>query len=100
MSAELAARRVAAAAVLADFRRNAEGTDTIGRALWADRLADMLMFVLFELDACERAREQEVTSPSGQLAEIRRILRDFAWETDNGHYVLEAITQVVGESAQ
>jgi hypothetical protein len=49
MSAELTARRTAAAAVLADYRRESGGLDMTGRALWAERLASVLGLVLDEL---------------------------------------------------
>jgi hypothetical protein len=50
VSAELAARRTAARAVLADFRREEPDTDTIGFVLWAGRLAGVLRDLLDELD--------------------------------------------------
>ena len=52
MSAEQAARRTAAAAVLADYAEAcASGADVADRALWAARLADMLGLVLADLGA-------------------------------------------------
>jgi hypothetical protein len=50
VSAELAARRTAARAVLADYRREQPDEDVIGLALWAARLAGVLRDVLAELD--------------------------------------------------
>jgi hypothetical protein len=44
--AELAARRTAAAAVLADYQREAVTADVAGRAMWGARLADMLALLL------------------------------------------------------
>ena len=96
MSAELAARRTAAAAVLADYKRDAETTDMTGRALWAARLADMLMFLLFELNALDKAGKRFPRAAS-QIAEIRRVLGAFDWETDDRQYALEAIDRIVGE---
>lgn len=42
MSAELAARRTAARAVLGDYTREAGTAETPDLALWAARMADML----------------------------------------------------------
>jgi hypothetical protein len=50
MSAELSARRESARAALADYRRESDGLDMTGRALWAERLASLLGLVLDELD--------------------------------------------------
>jgi len=55
VSAELAARRTAARAVLDDYRREEPDTDTIGLALWAGRLAGVLGDVLAELDRIDTA---------------------------------------------
>ena len=96
MSAELAARRTAAAAVLADYKRDAETTDMTGRALWAARLADMLMFLLFELNALDKAGKRFPRAAS-QIAEIRLVLDAFDWETDDRQYALEAIDRIVRE---
>ena len=50
MSAELNARRTSARAALANYRRESEGLDMTGRALWAERLASLLGLLLDELD--------------------------------------------------
>lgn len=50
MGAELSARRTSARAALADYQRESEGLDMLGRALWAQRLATDLGLVLDELD--------------------------------------------------
>ncbi|HWG62539.1 MAG TPA: hypothetical protein VG253_12575 [Streptosporangiaceae bacterium] len=44
--AELAARVTAAAAVLADYQREAAAADVAGRAMWGARLADTLGYLL------------------------------------------------------
>ena len=51
MTAELAARRTAAAAVLADYQRVAPTADVADRAMWGARLADMLAYLLAALDS-------------------------------------------------
>jgi hypothetical protein len=58
VSAELTARRTAARAALGDYRREAEGLDMTGRALWAERLASLLGLLLDELD---QANPEETT---------------------------------------
>lgn len=92
--AELAARRTAAAAALADYRRETEDADMMDRALWAARLADMLMFVLFELDALDRAG-QRFPLAAGQLAGIRLVLEAFDWETGDRQFALEQIDRIM-----
>jgi len=54
MSAELTARRAAAATLLADFERDDEAADVTARAVWAGRLAAMLTSLLGALDADAR----------------------------------------------
>ena len=81
VSAELAARRTAAAAVLADYTREAATAGTADRALWAARLADALRYVLDELDAGDRAAAR-FPAAAVQLAEIRLVLDAFDWEGD------------------
>lgn len=92
MSAELAARQTAAAAVLIDYQRAMVGADVADRALWAGRLADMLALLL----------DGQGTPPAGpaeQLEEIRLVLEAFDWETDDRQYALEQIDGIVrGES--
>jgi hypothetical protein len=88
MSAELAARRTAAAAVLADYQHQAPAADASERAMWGARLADMLALVL-AIDA-----EPE----PGKLAAIRQVLADFDWERDDRQYALERIDQIAGAS--
>lgn len=50
MRAELSARRTAARAVLADYRREQPDDDVIGLAAWSARLAGVLGALLDELD--------------------------------------------------
>jgi hypothetical protein len=83
VSAEFAARRIAAAAVLADYLRAADGADTAGLALWAARMADMLAHVLGHLDEGDQA--------AGDMIEIRAVLGAFDWETGDRQYALDAI---------
>ena len=73
MSAELAARCTAAAAVLADYQRAAAGADVADRALWGARLADMLGLVLAGLGA-------QTAGPAEQLEEIRLVLESSGWQ--------------------
>jgi len=94
VSAELAARRTAAAAVLADYMREASGADTADLALWAARMADMLSHVLAVLDEGDRAAGQFPTA-AVQLAEIRLVLEALDWETDDRQFALEQIDQIV-----
>ena len=86
MSAELQARITAAAAVLADYQRQAPTADVAERAMWGARLADMLAIVLAALD---------VEPPAGQLAQIRLVLDSFDWETDDRQYALEQIDDIM-----
>ena len=93
MSAELAARRTAAAAVLADFGRYASGEvfSANGIADWqtaALRLAAELRSVLDQLGS-------ETPGAAEQLAAIRAIFDVFDWETDDRQYALEAIEQIL-----
>lgn len=44
--AEVAARRTAAAALLADYQRAAQTADVAERAMWGARLADALVYLL------------------------------------------------------
>jgi hypothetical protein len=86
--AELAARRTAAAAVLADYTRAVATADVADRALWGARLADMLALLLAELGA----------QPSGaaeQLEEIRLVLEAFDWEFSDRQLALEEIDRIV-----
>lgn len=94
MSAELAARRTAAAAVLADYQRETSGADTADLALWAARMADMLSHVLAVLDEGDQADAQFPTA-AVQLAEIRLVFDAFDWETGDRQYALEAIEAIV-----
>jgi hypothetical protein len=99
VSAELAARRTAAAAVLADYQHEAATADTADRAMWAARLADMLRHVLAELDAVDQAAAQ-FPAAAAQLAEIRRIFAAFDWEFSDRQLALEAIERIVDGSGQ
>jgi hypothetical protein len=94
VSAELAARCTAAAAVLADYQRSAaEGADVADRALWAERLADMLGLLLDGQGA-------PLAGAAEQLEEIRLVLEAFDWETDNRQYALEQIDQILNGGGQ
>jgi hypothetical protein len=88
LSAELAARRTAAAAVLGDYIRAAPGADVADRALWAARLADMLAAVLGALDV-------PAAGTAEQLEEIRLVLEAFDWEMDDRQLALEEIDRIV-----
>jgi hypothetical protein len=99
VSAELAACRTAAAAVLADYAEAcATGADVADRALWAARLADTLGLVLAGLAA--------VVIPPGepaamqQLEEIRLVLEAFDWELSDRQLALEAIERIVNGEQQ
>jgi hypothetical protein len=94
VNAELAARRTAAAAVLADYKRASGGMDIADLALWAARMADMLGHVLAVLDDGDRASAQFPAAAS-QMAEIRLVLDAFDWENDDRQYALEAIDGIV-----
>ena len=95
MRAELAARRTAAAAILADYHRAVETADVMDRALWGARVADMLGHVLAVLDDGDRAAAQ-FPAAAVQLAEIRLVFDAFDWETDDRQYALEQVAQIVG----
>lgn len=81
MSAELAARRTAAAAVLADFRA-AEAAferglrDRPAYPAWALRLEQHLRYVLVELDALDVQAGTTVTLTAGQYAVVAKALAD------------------------
>lgn len=88
MSAELAARRTAAAAVLADYKRASGGMDIADLALWAARMADMLGHVLAALDDGDQAAAQ-FPAAAAQLAEIKLVLDGFDWEYHDRQLALE-----------
>jgi hypothetical protein len=94
MSAELEARRTAAAAVAGDFRRatdayiDADGPQPDYNG-WAWRLYTELLVLLDQL-----GRETKDAEP-GQLAAIRGVFEVFDWETDDRQYALEAIEQIL-----
>ena len=95
MSAELAARRTAAAAALADFRREMDKyIDSKGAvprpdmSTWAWRLSSELGSVLQRLDV-------EDGQDPAQLAKVRQVLKAFDWETDDRQYALEHIDDIV-----
>ena len=98
MSAELAAHRTAAAAVLGDFRResdNALCNARHGELDWIDsalRLAVELESLLRELERPDPAADQ--------LAQIRLVLDSFDWETDDRQYALEQIEQIVSGASR
>jgi hypothetical protein len=86
-SPELAARRIAAAAVLADYLRAADGASTADLALWAVRMASMLAHVLAVLSD----GDQEAV----HLAEVRAVLGAFDWESGDRQYALQRIDVIV-----
>jgi hypothetical protein len=97
VSAELAARRTAAAAVLGDFKRETDKyIDTNGTVprpdmgMWAWRLAAELDSVLQRLEG-----EAGEPGPAMRLAEIGKLLADFDWETGDRQYALEQIDGIV-----
>ena len=98
MSAELAARRTAAKAVLGDYVNGAGTADPIELSLWAARLADMLGIILAILDEGDQAAER-FPAAAVQLAEIRLVFEAFDWETDDRRYALEQIDQIVNGGA-
>jgi hypothetical protein len=96
MSAELDARRVAAATVLADYHRWALGDTIEGDwQTWAGRLAQHLLLVLDQINSepsCEPAHECQA---GARLAEIRAVFEVFDWDTDDRQYALEQIEQIL-----
>jgi hypothetical protein len=88
LTAELNARRTAAAAVLGDYKAalaSAALTSPPGRE-WMLRLASALEDLLAEVgDPAEDTR---------RLREIRELLNRFDWEHDNRQYALEAIERI------
>lgn len=94
MSAELAARRTAAAAVLGDYLNGAGTADPNELSMWAARLADMLSHVLAALDDGDQAAAQ-FPAAVAQMADIRLVLEAFDWETRDGLNALEAIDDIV-----
>lgn len=106
MSAELAARRTAAAAVLGDFRRadaaffghSPRTAPKPNYSDWAARLATELASLLRRLDL--EAAEAVPDLAAGQLAEVRGVLAAFDWERDDRQYALERIEAIVTGGAQ
>lgn len=92
MSAELSARRTAARAALADYRRN--NLDMIGRALWADRLAVELGGLL-DLLSAEAA--PLLSNDEARLTEIRGFFAAFNYGTSDLQYALETVERMAGE---
>jgi len=99
VSAELAARRTAAAAVLADFKRATDAylDDPVKAAprpdysMWAWRLSSELRSVLQRLDD----EAAPLPAAAAQLAEVRALLEAFDWETGDRQYALEHIDDIV-----
>jgi hypothetical protein len=69
VSAELEARRTAAAAILADYQRAVDGADVVDRAMWGARLADALGYLLAAPAA---------VLPPAQLSTVLAALHDAA----------------------
>ena len=92
VSAELAARRTAAAAVVADYEAALKATNDARRIHWADwasRMAAELRSVLAQLDA-----EQAKAAEPSQLVAIRALLAAFDWEHDDRQLALERIEAI------
>ena len=89
MSAETAARRTAAAALVADFRAEQARTP-VSRPIdsWALRLALTVEQLLAVAD--DRAAED-----GRRLAAIRAVFDVFDWSTDDRQYALEEIERIV-----
>jgi hypothetical protein len=98
VSAELAVRRTAAAAVLAGYLNGAGTADPDELSLQAARLADSLGHILAVLSDGDRAAAQ-FPGAAVQLAEIRLVLEAFDWETDDRQYALEQIDDIVSGGA-
>jgi hypothetical protein len=96
---ELAARRTAASAVLADFRSTtaAEALVNGPSVRWsslAGRLASVLDMVQEVADSPAAAPEPE----PGKLGAIRAVLDAFDWEHYDRQYALERIEQIADGS--
>jgi hypothetical protein len=90
MTAELGARRTAAAAVLADFRRWDRGEIITGDwQEWSFRLASELRSLLDQLG------HEKPDPAASQLAQIRLVLDSFDWKTDDRQYALEQVEEIV-----
>ena len=98
MSAELAGRRTAATAVLADYLNGAGTADPDALSMAAARLADALARLLAVLDDGDQAAAQ-FPAAAAQLAEVRLVFAAFDWETDDRQYALEQIDQIVNGDA-
>lgn len=92
MSAELAARRTAAAAVAADFHTVMvawqHGGERPDYAAWAQRLEQHMRYVLDALDLQDHI-------DSGQLAEVREMFARFDSGRDDLQYFIERVEQIV-----
>lgn len=91
MSAELDARRTAAAAVLGDYKAamtSAPLSQPPGRE-WMLRLASVLGDLLAALDG------QAEDDDARRLREIRELLAHFDWEFHDRQLALEAIERIV-----
>jgi LPS sulfotransferase NodH len=89
MSAELQARRTAAAAALADFTRAAASHGQLPYDVHGLRLAIELRSLLEQLAA------EKPDPAAAQLAQIRLVLDSFDWETDDRQYALEQIDDIM-----
>jgi hypothetical protein len=97
VSGELAARRTAAAAVLAGYLSGAGTADPDELSLQAARLADVLGHILAVLSDGDQAAAQ-FPAAAVELAEIRLVFEAFDWETDDRQYALEEIDDIVNRS--
>ena len=102
--AEQAARRTAAMAALADFRREEVSGQPVPWAMWAGRLAAALDSVLATPPTVQEMREiffpedpegRQAQDEAGKLAEIRAVLAAFDWEFDDRQLALEHIERIV-----
>ena len=95
MSAELAARVTAAAAVLGDYVRevNSQGRDITGYdwAVWAGRLAAEVRSLI------DGIADIPAGDFSVMVAEIQAIFQAFVWETGDRQAALQRIEAIVFE---
>ncbi len=94
MSAEAGARRIAAAAMLGDFRA------ALGPAAWpaAPDMASWALRLARALDDLLASPEEPADGDGGRLDAIRGLLEAFDWEHDDRQYALEAIERIAGAS--
>jgi len=96
VSAELAARVTAAAAVAADFDREVDayldrppGTAAPDYSRWAFRMRAEVRSLIDGIAGIP------ADDPAQKLAAIRTLFQTFCWETDDQQYALEQIEEIV-----